>query len=199
MAERKRESRDGSNRANLDGMKVAILVTKGFEQIEMTDPRQTLHEAGAETFIISPKGGRVQGFHGVDPADEFDVDLTLDQADPEDFDAALLPGGTYNADKLRVEPKAQQFVKKLDEKGKPIAVICHAPWLLVSAGLVKGRSLTSYHTLQDDLRNAGAYWLDVEMVRDRNWVSSRNPDDLPAFNRGMLELFVELVPEKARS
>jgi protease I len=198
MAEHNRESWDGGKEKDLNGMRVAILVTKGFEQVEMTSPRDALHKAGAETFIISPSGGKVQGFDGTETADQFEVDMTLDQADPKDFDAVLLPGGTYNADKLRVEPKAQAFVKKMDEKGKPVAVICHAPWLLISAGLVKGRRLTSYHTLQDDLRNAGAHWQDLEMVRDHNWVSSRNPDDLPAFNRAMLEMFAELVPEKAR-
>jgi protease I len=122
-------------------------------------------------------------------ADSFPVDRTLDQANPMEYDAVLLPGGAVNADALRMEPKAQEFVRAIDSQSKPIAVICHGPWLLVSAGLTQGRTMTSYYTIQDDIRNAGATWVDQEMVRDRNWVSSRSPKDLPAFNRGMLELF----------
>jgi protease I len=129
-------------------------------------------------------------------ADQFDVDLTLDAANPDDFDAVLLPGGALNADALRVEPRAQDFVRRIDRAGKPIAVICHGPWLLVSAGLTKGRIMTSYHTIQDDLRNAGATWVDREVVRDRNWVSSRRPSDIPVFTREMLALLAE---SKARS
>ncbi len=117
--------------------------------------------------------------------------MTLDEADPDRFDAVLLPGGALNADFLRVDKKAQEFVKKMDKEQKPIAVICHGPWLLVSSGLVKGRKMTSYHTIQDDIRNAGGLWEDSEMVRDKNWVSSRSPKDLPAFNRAMIELFAE--------
>jgi protease I len=179
---------------NLGNLKVAILVTDAFEQVELTEPRDALHKAGAQTHIIAPEAGEVQGFDGKEKASNFKVDKTFDQANPDDYDAVLLPGGTYNADKLRVHPKARQFIKKIDEQDKPVAVICHAPWLLVSAGLVKGRTLTSYHTLQDDIRNAGGRWLDVEVVRDRNWVSSRNPDDIPAFNREMVKLFAEHEP-----
>jgi protease I len=176
---------------DLNGKKVAILVTDAFEQIELTSPKEALEKAGATTHIIAPKGGQVQGFDGKEKADTFKVDRTLDQADPAEYDAVLLPGGTYNADKLRMEHKAQKFVQQVDRDGKPIAVICHAPWLLASAGLVQGRKMTSYYTLQDDLRNAGANWVDQEVVHDRNWVSSRNPDDLPAFNREMVKLFAQ--------
>jgi len=176
---------------NLKGMKVAILVTDNFEQSEMTEPRKALEEAGAKTTIISPKSGSVQGANHDEKADSFKVDMTLDEAQPERFDAVLLPGGALNADFLRVEKKAQEFVRKIDKEQKPIAVICHGPWLLVSAGLAKGRKMTSYHTIQDDIRNAGAVWEDSEMVRDKNWVSSRSPKDLPAFNRAMIELFAE--------
>lgn len=176
---------------SLKGRRVAILVTDGFEQVELGSPREALQEAGATTTILAPKSGEVQGFKHADRADKFKVDLTLDQANPDDFDAVLLPGGVMNADKLRVEKKAQEFVRRIDQQGKPIAVICHGPWLLVSAGLVKGRQLTSYHTLQDDIRNAGGNWEDREVLRDRNWVSSRKPADLPAFNREMLSLFAE--------
>ena len=176
---------------NLAGMRVAILATQNFEQSELTDPRQALEEAGATTRVIAPKSGVIQGVKHDEKGEKIAVDLTLDKANPEDFDAVLLPGGALNADHLRVEPKAQEFVRRIDSAGKPIAVICHGPWLLVSAGLVRGRHMTSYHTIQDDLRNAGADWEDKEVIRDRNWVSSRQPGDLPAFNREMLELFAE--------
>jgi protease I len=176
---------------DLSGMKVAILVTDDFEQVEMTEPRKALEEASAKTVIIAPKSGTVQGFKHDNKADTFPVDLTLEKSNPNDFDAVLLPGGALNADALRVNKQAQEFVRKIDREQKPIAVICHAPWLLVSTGLVKGRKMTSYHTIQDDVRNAGAHWEDKEVVRDRNWVSSRQPSDIPAFNREMLALFAE--------
>jgi protease I len=178
-------------RNSIDGLRVAILVSDGFEQVEMTEPRKALEEAGAVVTIIAPKAGAVQGFNHDTKADTFAVSQTLDQADPSQFDAVMLPGGALNADFLRVQPKAQDFVRQADRAGKPLAVICHAPWLLVSAGLVKGRTLTSYHTIQDDIRNAGGTWKDQEVVRDRNWVTSRQPDDIPAFNREMLGLFSE--------
>ncbi|HZW03828.1 MAG TPA: type 1 glutamine amidotransferase domain-containing protein [Anaerolineaceae bacterium] len=175
----------------LSGKKVAMLVTDAFEQVELTSPRDALIEAGAEVKIISNKPGQVQGFKGKEKADSFKVDLTFEQADPDDFDALMLPGGAYNADKIRMVKEAQQWVQTFDRANKPMAVICHAPWLLISAGVAKGRRLTSYYTLQDDLRNAGATWTDEPMVRDRNLVTSRNPDDLPQFNRAMVDLFQE--------
>lgn len=177
----------------LKGYRVAILVTDNFEQVELTEPRQALEDVGATTLIVAPKEGQVQGFNHDEKGDPFPVDMTLAQASPDNFDAVLLPGGALNADKLRMVPEARRFVQEIDAAGKPIAVICHAPWLLVSAGLVKDRSLTSYYTLQDDIRNAGGDWLDQEVVTDKNWVSSRNPDDLPAFNRAMLQLFPKLA------
>ena len=173
----------------LQGMKVAILVTDDFEQAELMEPRKALQEAGAETTVISPKQGQVQGVKHDEKADKVKVDLQLDQANADNFDAVLLPGGALNADVLRMEKKAQEFVRKIEQAGKPLAVICHGPWLLVSAGLVRGRKMTSYYTIQDDLRNAGANWEDSEVVRDRNWVSSRQPADIPAFNREMIKLF----------
>jgi protease I len=176
---------------DLKGKRVAILVTDGFEQIEMTSPRQALEKAGATCVLIAPKEGQVQGFKHHDKADSFKVDMALAKADPSQFDAVMLPGGVINADALRIEKKAQQFVQEMDRAGKPIAVICHGPWLLVSAGLVKGHTITSWPTLQDDLRNAGANWRDEECIRDRNWVSSRKPDDLPVFNGEMVKLFTE--------
>jgi protease I len=175
----------------LSGMRVAILVTDDFEQAELTEPKKALEQAGATTKIISPNPGQVQGMNHDMKADKFNVDMTFDQANPDDFDAVMLPGGALNADKLRMVPKAQEFVKRNEAAGKPLAVICHGPWLLVSAGLVKGRKMTSYYTIQDDLRNAGAEWTDQEMVRDRNWVSSRSPKDLPAFNSAMVGMFAE--------
>ncbi|HKY72024.1 MAG TPA: type 1 glutamine amidotransferase domain-containing protein [Nitrospira sp.] len=175
----------------LRGMRVAILATDDFEQSELTEPKHALEAAGAKALILAPKTGEIQGMHHDEKADRFPVDQALAEADPEQFDAVLLPGGALNADALRVVPEAKNFIAMIDRAGKPIAVICHGPWLLVSAGLVRGRKMTSYHTIEDDLRNAGADWQDAEMVRDRNWVSSRKPADLPAFNRAMLALFAE--------
>ena len=173
----------------LSGMRVAILVTDDFERIELTEPQQALESEGARTFIVSPKPGPLQSLNHDVKADMFDVDLTLADANPDDFDAVLLPGGVINADALRIDKRAQEFVRRIDEAGKPIAVICHGPWLLVSAGLVRGRTLTSWPTLQDDVRNAGGEWVDREVVHDRNWVSSRGPRDLPSFNGQMISLF----------
>jgi len=176
----------------LDGMRVAIIAATDFEQAELEEPREALDQAGATTKIISTQSGKITGVKHDEKKDDFNVDFTLDQVNPDEFDAVLLPGGALNADFLRVQPKAQEFVRKFDELGKPIAVICHAPWLLVSAGLVKGRTLNSYHTILDDVRNAGGNWQDKEVVRDRNWVTSRQPSDIPAFNREMISLFAEL-------
>jgi protease I len=173
---------------DLHGMKVAILACEGFEQVEMTEPRKALQQAGAQTQLISAEKGQIQGFNHDKPADRFDVDLTFDQARPEDFDAVLLPGGVMNADFIRTNPQAQKFVQEMQRQNKPFAIICHAPWLLVSAGLVKGRTLTSWPSLQDDIRNAGGEWVDQQVVRDGNWVSSRKPDDIPAFNQAVVEL-----------
>jgi protease I len=175
----------------LNGMRVAILVTDDFEQAELAEPKKALEQAGATVKIISPKPGQVQGVNHDVKADKVNVDMTIDSANPDDFDAVMLPGGALNADALRMVPQAREFVKRMDAAGKPMAIICHAPWLLASSGLVKGRKMTSYYTIQDDLRNAGAEWTDQEMVRDRNWVTSRSPKDLPAFNPAMVELFAE--------
>jgi protease I len=178
--------------ADLKSKRVAILVTEGFEQIEMTSPREALEKAGAKCLLISPKSGEVQAFKHHDRAEKFKVDLELSKANAGDFDAVLLPGGVINSDALRIEKKAQQFVQEIDRAGKPVMVICHGSWLLISAGLVKGHTLTSWPTLQDDLRNAGANWVDKECSRDRNWVSSRKPDDLPAFNREIVNAMEEI-------
>ncbi len=177
---------------------VAILATDGVEEVELTEPAKALGQAGAKVTVIAPHSGRIQAFNHFDKGDEIPVDLALDQADPSRYDALLLPGGALNADNLRVEPKAQQFIRDMVQADKPLAVICHAPWELVSAGVARGHTLTSYHTIQDDIRNAGANWVDQEVVVDGKIVSSRQPGDIPAFNREMLKLF-SLEPDAALS
>ena len=175
----------------LQGLRVAILATDLFEEAELIEPRKALQEAGAKITVIAPKAGEIQAVKHDTKTQKVKVDMTLDEARPNDFDAVLLPGGAMNADALRMEKKAQEFVKNVDSAGKPIAVICHGPWLLISAGLTEGRHMTSYFSIQDDLKNAGVNWTDQGSVRDRNWLSSRKPDDIPEFNRNMLELFAE--------
>src|ERR1700756_1174761 len=174
---------------NLNGLKVAILIADGFEQVEMVEPRQALQEAGAETSIVSPKQKTVRGWQFKEWGDEFPVDLPLDNADPENFDALLLPGGVMNPDHLRMLPTAVDFVKSFFDSGKPVAVICHGPWTIIEAGAARGRRIASLPPLKTDLRNAGAEGGDEQVVNDGNLVSSRKPDDIPAFNRGMIDLF----------
>jgi len=190
-----------TNNRSLSGYRVAILATDGVEDAELREPREALKNAGAQVTLIAPKRDKIQSFQHFDKKDQFNVDILLGDADPKQFDGVLLPGGALNSDTLRVQPQAQEFVREMDRAGKPIAVICHAPWLLVSAGLLKGRTLTSYHTIQDDVRNAGGKWQDEEVVHDRNWVSSRQPSDIPAFNQAMVDLFAEKksAAEKMRS
>ena len=173
----------------LNGKRVAILVAEGFEQVEMTGPRKALEEAGADTFLVSPAEDEVQGWKHFDKADRFHVDVPLDGASAEEYDALLLPGGVANPDQLRGNPKAVQFAKHFIDSGKPIGVICHGPWTLIETGALKGRTLTSWPTLRTDLQNAGAKWVDQEVVVDRGIVSSRKPDDIPAFNRKIVENF----------
>ena len=185
----------------LQGKKVAILATDGFEQVELTEPRKALDEAGAITKIVSPAGKKVKGWNHKEWGNELPVDVPLDSAKADEFDALLLPGGVMNPDNLRMIPKAVEFVKQFTDAGKPVAAICHGPWTLIEAGAVRGRTMTSYHTIQDDIRNAGAKWQDVEVLRDKNWVSSSQPSDIPAFNRAMIELFAEhrqAAAERAR-
>ncbi len=174
---------------DLSGVRVAVLATDGFEEAELTEPVKALKGAGAQVTIVSNKSGQIQGFNHDEKSTKVKVDRTLDEVRADDFDAVQLPGGALNADALRVVPKAKEFLRELQAAGKPFAVICHAPWELISACLVSGRTLTSYHTIQDDVRNAGGTWVDREVVEDGNWVTSRQPKDLPAFNRAMLELF----------
>lgn len=173
----------------LKKMRVAILLTDGFEQIELTKPRKALEEAGAETVLIAPKEGRVQGYIREKPGDSFKVDLALDKARASDFQALLLPGGVKNPDSLRLVPEAILFIKEIGQAKKPIAAICHGPWTLINAELVKGKTMTSYPSLQVDLQNAGAHWVDKEVVTSDNIVTSRKPEDIPAFIQAMIELF----------
>ncbi|HMV46381.1 MAG TPA: type 1 glutamine amidotransferase domain-containing protein [Blastocatellia bacterium] len=174
----------------LEGRKVAILVADGFEQVELTEPKEALDEAGAEAHVISEKDW-VKAWHRTEWGDEFPVKVKLAQANPNDYDALLLPGGVMNPDKLRRDSRALQFVKSFFDAGKPVAAICHGPWTLIDAGVVKGRKLTSYESIQTDLKNAGAQWVDEEVVVDNGLVTSRKPDDIPAFNRKMIEEFAE--------
>lgn len=179
------------NNQALQGKKVAILVADGFEQVEMTEPRQALIEAGAIVDILSPNKSTVQGFHHDQKGNSFDVTVQLDQADPLDYDALVLPGGVMNPDTLRQNEKAVDFVRAIAEAGKPIAAICHGPWTLIEAGIVKGRRVTSWPSLKTDLRNAGATWVDEEVVTDQGLVTSRKPADIPAFCDKMIEEFAE--------
>lgn len=179
------------NSERLDGMKVAILATDGFEQAELAEPRRALDAAGARTQVVAPKPGKVRGWKMKEWGDEVPVDQPLDQANPGDFDALVLPGGVINADALRLSPKAVRFVRSFFESDKPVAVICHAPWALIESGVVRGHRLTSWPSLKTDLVNAGAHWVDQEVVVDGKLVTSRKPDDIPAFNREMLRLFAE--------
>jgi protease I len=175
--------------AALQGVRVAVLATDGFEEAELTEPTKALGQAGAKVDIIAPHDGRIQAFKHHDKTITIPVDMTLDQADPAHYDALLLPGGALNADAMRMNQRAQQFIRAMTSVGKPMAVICHAPWELISAGVARGRTMTSYHTIQDDVRNAGANWQDQEVVVDGALVTSRQPSDIPAFNREMIRLF----------
>lgn len=174
---------------NLQGLKVAILVEDGFEQVELTEPRKALQATGATTEIVSPKSDRVRGWKFKEWGEELPVDVPIDHAQPQSYDALLLPGGVMNPDRLRMNPKAVAFVRAFFDSGKPVAAICHGPWSIIEAGAARGRKIASWPSLKTDLRNAGAEWLDHEVVVDGNLVSSRKPDDIPAFNREMLKLF----------
>jgi protease I len=173
----------------LNDMRIAILVAEGFEQVELTEPRKALDEAGAKTKIVSPSVDQVRGWNHFDKGDSFRVDVPLTSARAEDFDALVLPGGVVNPDQLRVNPTAVQFVRSFFDAGKPVAAICHGPWTLIDAGVARGRKMTSWPSLKADLSNAGATWVDEEVVSEQGLVTSRKPKDIPAFNRKMLELF----------
>jgi protease I len=176
---------------SLQGRRVAILATDGFEYSELTEPKKALEDAGAKTQIVSPKEGKIKGWSKSDWGDSVSVDVNLNSANPNDYDALLLPGGVMNPDKLRMEPAAVQFVKSFFDARKPVAAICHGPWMLVEADVVRGRTLTSWPSLKTDIRNAGGQWTDQEVVTDQGLVTSRKPADIPAFNRKIIEEFAE--------
>jgi len=179
------------NKTDLNGKKIAALFTDGVEQVEFTEPRKALEAAGATVTIVSLKAGEIKGWNHTEWGDTFQADLTVEQADPDEFDGLLLPGGVMNPDKLRASKDAVEFTRRFFQSGKPVASICHGPWLLVEADAVRGRTLTSWPTLRTDIRNAGGQWVDQEVVVDQGLVTSRNPDDIPAFNQKMIEEFAE--------
>jgi protease I len=181
----------------LKNLRVAILATDGFEHSELTEPRRALNAEGAETTLLAPKKGEIKAWEHDHWGEKLRVDRVLTEANPDDFDALLLPGGVINADTLRMDEAAVEFVRNFAAHGKPLAVICHAPWLLVEADVVRGRTVTSWPSLKTDLRNAGANWVDQEVVVDNGLVTSRKPDDIPAFNRKMVEEFAEGVHAQA--
>ncbi|WP_226686078.1 type 1 glutamine amidotransferase domain-containing protein [Stutzerimonas stutzeri] len=172
---------------SLNGKRVAILVTDGFEQVELTGPQEALEKAGATAQIVSAKNGEVTGWNHTTPASKFHVDKTFDDLDMNDYDAVLLPGGVVNADTIRTDETAQKLVRDAAVANKPIAVICHGGWLLISADLVKGKRMTSWPSLTDDLKNAGAEWVDEQVVVDGHLISSRKPDDIPAFSQALID------------
>jgi protease I len=179
----------------LKGKKVAILAADMFERVELEEPRQALADAGADTEIVSIHDGEIEGFDHFEPANTVKVDKTVEEVSPEDYDAVLIPGGVGNPDQLRGDENLVSFVREFHRAGKPLAVICHGPWVLVEAGVVRGKRLTSWPTLQTDIRNAGGDWVDDEVVVDGNLVTSRKPDDIPAFIREMTRVFSgERVP-----
>jgi protease I len=176
---------------DLTGKRVAILVDLGFEQAELIKPRKALDRIGAQTQVVSPQEGEVRGWNLKKWGKSVAVDVPLESADPSSFDALLLPGGVINPDKLRMNPQAVEFVKHFIDSGKPVAAICHGPWTLIEAGGVQGRTMTSWPSLKTDLRNAGANWVDQEVVSDGGVVTSRSPEDIRAFNKKMIEAFAE--------
>jgi deglycase len=188
-----------ANSRSLSGKRVAILATDGVEQVELTEPRKALDSAGATTKVVSPKSGSIKGWNHTEWGEQIPVDVSLDGASANDFDALLLPGGVMNPDHLRMNRSAVNFVRAFFEAGKPVAAICHGPWLLVEADVARGRNVTSWPSLQTDLRNAGASWSDSQVVTDHGLVTSRKPDDIPAFNKKMIEEFAEGVHDEQRS
>jgi protease I len=176
---------------HLSSKKIAILATDGFEQSELTEPKRALEEAGATVHVISPKSGKIRGWDHTDWGQDVPVDLALEQARPDDYHGLVLPGGQINPDKLRLEPKAVEFVRAFFQAGKPVGAICHGPWMLIEADVVRGRTVTSWPSVRTDLKNAGANWVDQEVVVDQGLVTSRKPDDIPAFNAKIIEEFAE--------
>lgn len=186
---------NASENAPLTGRRVAFVASDGVEQVELTEPMSALKEAGAETVLLTPGGGDFKGYNHLDPADDFTADGDIPKDGDGGFDAIVLPGGVANPDALRMDEDVVGFIRRHAEAGKPIAAICHAPWTLLEAGLARGRRMTSWPSLQTDLVNAGATWVDEETVVDRGILTSRNPDDIPAFNKAAIELFASDEPE----
>jgi len=184
--------------ADLAGKRVAIVAADMVERVELVEPRRALEAAGAETELISIHPGKIKSFDHFDPSEELPVDKTVEEVDASDYDGLMVPGGIGNPDQLRGDENAVAFVRAFFEQGKPVAAICHAPWVLVEAGVVRGRTLTSWPTLQTDIRNAGGNWVDQDVVVDSGLVTSRNPDDIPAFNPKMIEEFAEGMHAKQR-
>lgn len=180
-------------KTDLSNLNVAVVLTDGFEQVEMTEPKKALEQAGAKVKLIAPKKGKIKSWKHLSPAEDFDADMSLDEVNPNDFQALMLPGGVINPDALRIVPGAIAFIKTFVDAKKPIAAICHGPWTLINAGAVKGRKMTSWPSLAIDLKNGGANWVDEEVVRDGNIVTSRKPADIPAFNREMINLFASSI------
>jgi protease I len=184
--------------ANLKGKKVAIIAADMVERVELVEPRRALEDAGATTELISMEPGEIEAFNHFDKADKQKVDKAIDSADPADYDALLIPGGVGNPDLMRGDKRMVEFTRAFFDEGKPVAAICHGPWMLVEAGAVSGRKVTSWPTLQTDIRNAGGTWVDEEVVVDSGLVTSRKPDDIPAFNAKMIEEFAEGVHAEQR-
>ena len=179
--------------SDLAGFRVAVLATNGFEESELTEPVKAFRDVGASVTIVSLKEGDIQGVKHDKKGKKVHVDRTIQEVTADEFDAVQLPGGALNADAMRIVPEVKAFLQSMQGTGKPITAICHAPWELISAGLVRGRTLTSYHTIRDDIINAGGIWFDQEVVEDGNWVTSRQPSDLPVFNAAMIRLFAGSV------
>jgi len=188
-----------ANTPSLSGKRIAILATDGVEQVELTEPRKALEAAGANTKVVSPKSGSIKGWNHTNWGEPIKVDVTLQNSSPDDYDALFLPGGVMNPDHLRTNENAVNFVRAFFEAGKPVAAICHGPWMLVEADVIRGRNVTSWPSLQTDLRNAGAHWTDSQVITDHGLVTSRKPDDIPAFNEKMIEEFAEGVHEEQRA
>jgi protease I len=182
--------------AKLQGKKIAIVATDGFEQVELTEPKKALQAAGATVEVVSPKAGQIKGWNHTDWGENTPVDRTFDEVKPTDYDGIVLPGGQINPDKLRIEPKAVAFVTEFVNSGKPVGAICHGPWLLVEAGVLKKRTLTSWPSVRTDIRNAGGHWVDEEVVTDGNLTTSRKPDDLPAFNERLIRELSQGKPSR---
>jgi protease I len=180
----------------LQGKKIAIVATDGFEQVELTEPKKALEAAGATVHVISPKPGQIKGWKSTNWGETTKVDRTLDEAKPAEYDGLVLPGGQMNPDKLRIEPKAVAFVTEFFNSGKPIGAICHGPWMLVEAGVLKNKTLTSWPSIRTDIRNAGGHWVDEDVVTDKSLTTSRRPDDLPVFNERLIREFSHGTPSQ---